>query len=329
MKKLVSIFFLLFLLSPIISAQSFYGSEPLAHTYSIVAFDPETGEMGVAVQSHWFSVGTIVSWGEAGVGVIATQSFVNPSFGSRGLEMLKEGKTPQEVVDELLASDDGREVRQLAVLDKNGKAASCTGKNCIQFAGNIVGENFSVQANLMASDKVWPEMAKAFKNSKGKKLADRMLIAMEVAQAVGGDIRGKQSAALLVVRQTPTGNLWEDRVIDIQIADNPEPLKELGRILKVHYAYEHMNKGDLAVEHGDMKLANKEYATAEAMFPDNEEMKYWHAVTLVNNGNIEEALQLFKEVFKQNQNWKTLTPRLVPVGLLDVDEETLSEIMKL
>ncbi len=224
------IIFYLFLFT-ICYAQQYRTDSPFAHTYSIVAFDPETGEMGVAVQSHWFSVGTIVSWGEAGVGVIATQSFVNVSFGPRGLELLRNGKTPQEVVNELLESDEGREFRQLAVLDAKGNAASFTGTKCIQPAGNIVGNGFSVQANLMSNDKIWPAMAEAFKNSKGP-LAERMLIALEAAENAGGDIRGKQSAALLVVRGKSTGKVWEDRLVDIRVDDSSEPLVELRRILE-------------------------------------------------------------------------------------------------
>src|SRR4030065_656761 len=180
--------------------QVYRTENPLAHTFSIVARDETTGEMGVAVQSHWFSVGSVVSWGEAGVGVIATQSFVNVSFGIRGLDLLKQGKSPQEVVDELITSDEGREFRQLAVLDTKGNVASFTGKNCIQPAGNIVGDGFSVQANLMSNDKVWPAMAEAFKNSTGP-LAERMLIALEAAENAGGDIRGRQSSAFLVGRE--------------------------------------------------------------------------------------------------------------------------------
>jgi len=324
MKKL---FLFILIFSSLIHAQTFLRSEPFAHTYSIVAYDPETGDMGVAVQSHWFSVGTIVSWGEAGVGVIATQSFVNASFGPRGLELLKQGKSPQEVVDELIKSDDGRDFRQLAVLDSKGRAASYTGSKCIQPAGNIVGEHFSVQANLMLNDKVWPAMAESFKNSKGP-LAERMLEALEAAEKAGGDIRGKQSAALLVVRGKPTGNLWEDRLVDLRVDDHAEPLVELRRLLMVHRAYEHMNNGDLAVEKNDMDKAMAEYSAAMKMFPDNLEMKYWTAVALANKGNISAALPMFKEIFSKDKNWKTLTPRLIPNGLLTVDEKTLSEIMK-
>jgi len=310
----------------IMFAQNTFYSEPFAHTYSIVARDPDTGEMGVAVQSHWFSVGSIVAWGEAGVGVVATQSFVNVSFGPRGLALLKRNKTAQQVVEALIASDEGRDVRQLAVLSANGSVDAYTGKNCIPDAGHYVGENFSVQANLMLNDKVWPAMAETFESTDGP-LAERMIAALEAAQEVGGDIRGKQSASILIVRGESTGNVWEDRLIDLRVEDHPHPVQELKRLLRVHRAYEHMNDGDLAVEHGDMELAMKEYSAAENMFPDNEEMKYWHAVTLVNNNRLEEALPLFAEVFKKNENWKILTPRLIPVGLLEVNDKQLKRIL--
>jgi len=307
-------------------AQSFYSDNPLVATYSIVARDPETGEMGVAVQSHWFSVGSIVSWGEAGVGVVATQSFVNPAFGPNGLELLKSGMTAEQVVDKLISEDEGRDVRQLAIIDVNGKVKSYTGKNCIPGAGNIVGENYSVQANLMLNDKVPGAMSKAFEESKGP-LAERMMAALFAAENVGGDIRGKQSAAILVVKGRSTGQVWEDRLIDLRVEDDPYPLDKLDRLLKIHRAYGHMNAGDLAVEHEDMELAMKEYSAAEKMFPENEEMKYWHAVTMATNGNVEGSLPLFEAVFKKNGNWKILTPRLVPIGLLNVSKEQLQKIL--
>ena len=327
MKRIILlIFVLLSLITDSNFAQLFYSDNPLVATYSIVTRDPETGEMGVAVQSHWFSVGSIVSWGEAGVGVVATQSFVNPAFGPDGLELLKSGMTASEVVDKLIAEDEGRDVRQLAILDVNGNVKSYTGKNCIPGAGNIIGENYSVQANLMLNDKVPGAMSKAFEESTGP-LAERMMAALFAAEKVGGDIRGKQSAAILVVKGKSTGKVWEDRLIDLRVEDDPYPLDKLDRLLKIHRAYGHMNAGDLAVEHGDMELAMKEYSAAEKMFPDNEEMKFWHATTLVNNGDLEGSLPLFKDVFKKNENWKILTPRLVPIGLLNVNKEQLQKIL--
>lgn len=324
MKKL----FLLIMIFSVakIEAQLFYSNEPLAHTYSIVARDPNTGEMGVAVQSHWFSVGSIVSWGEAGVGVVATQSFVNPSFGQRGLEMLKQGMSAQEVVDLLIASDEGRDFRQLAIVDAKGNSAAYTGSKCIPEAGHIVGDNYCVQANLMLSNLVWSEMSKAFESSDGP-LAERLIAALEAAQNVGGDIRGQQSAAILVVKAEATGKLWEDRYIDLRVEDHLEPVKEIKRLLKVFRAYEHMNNGDLAVEKNDMKLAMEHYSAAMKMFPENLEMKYWTAVTLVNNNQLQEALPIFKEIFSADDNWRKLTPRLIKVGMLNADEETLKKII--
>lgn len=307
-----------------LSAQSFY-KEPFAHTYSIVARDPVTGEMGVAVQSHWFSVGSVVAWGEAGVGVVATQSFVNVSFGLRGLELLKAGKTPREAVDELIANDEGRDVRQLAILDAKGNVASYTGKNCIPEAGNLIGNNFSVQANMMLNNTVWKAMAEAFENSTGP-LAERLISSLEAAQNEGGDIRGKQSASLLIVRGESTGNAWEDKLIDLRVEDNDEPVKELKKLLRVHRAYEHMNNGDLALEKGDIDLALTEYSTAEGMFPDNLEMKFWHAVTLAGIGKVDESLPLFKEVFAGDENWRILLKRLPGVGLLNLSKEDMETI---
>lgn len=298
----------------------------LVHTFSIVARDPLTGEMGVAVQSNWFSVGSLVSWAEAGVGAIATQSFVNVSFGPRGLELLRSGKTAQEVLKELIDADEGRDVRQLAVVDAKGNVAAHTGKKCIPAAGHYVGDNFSVEANLMLNDKVWPAMAKAFQESAGP-LAERMVTALEAAQSVGGDIRGKQSAAILVVRGQPTGKIWEDRVIDLRIEDHAEPIKEIRRLLKLYRAYEFMNKGDYAVEKNDIKGAMELYGSAEKMFPENIEMKYWHAVALANAGLINESLPIFKEAFKANSNWTILTERLPSVGQLNVSKEDLQKIL--
>ena len=311
-----------------VSQQVYNKKEPFAHTFSIVARDTVTGEMGVAVQSHWFSVGTSVVWGKAGVGVVATQSFVNPSFGPRGLSLLENGLTPKMAVETLLELDEGREVRQLAILDVNGNVEAYTGKNCIDAAGHLVGDNFSVQANLMDKNTVWPAMAEAFKNAKGT-LAERMLAAMEAAQLEGGDIRGKQSAAILVVKAKSNGNNWEDNVVDLRVEDNENPLKEMHRLLTIHTAYDFMNKGDLAVEVGDNILAKQHYMKAQQLNPDNLEMKYWYAVTLANNSELNEAKAIFKNIFKQNSKWKELTPRLVKPKLLTISEAQLQEILKL
>jgi len=327
--KFLNVFIIIFFFgSNIIGQQVFSKKEPFAHTYSIVARDTVTGEMGVAVQSNWFSVGSLVVWGKAGVGVVATQSFINPSFGPRGLALLENGLTPALAVKALLELDEGREVRQLAILDIQGNVEAYTGENCIDAAGHIVGDNFSVQANLMDKNTVWPAMAEAFKKSKGS-LAERMLIAMEAAQNEGGDIRGKQSAAILVVKGESTGHSWEDTVVDLRVEDHKNPLQEMKRLLTIHKAYDFMNKGDLAVESGDNILAKQQYMNAQKLNPNNLEMKYWYAITLANNGEMEEAKSILKNIFKKNKKWKELTPRLVKPKLLTISKTELQEILNL
>lgn len=322
--------FLLFLLvnAWALSAQTYNSREPLAHTFSIVARDEKTGEMGVGVQSHWFSVGTSVSWAEAGAGAVATQSFVNKSFGPRGLELLKKGLSAKQVLDSLLSDDPGREVRQLAIVDKSGNVAAHTGSNCIQYAAHITGVQFSVQSNMMLTDKVNRAMASAFEKSAGKPLAERILLALEAAEAAGGDIRGKQSAALLVVPAKSEGKPWDERTVDLRVDDSQRPLPELRRLLKVHTAYQHMNNGDLAIEQNDMDKAMKEYGAAMKIMPDNLEMQYWTAVSLANNKQVNKALPIFKKVFALDKNWKELTRRLPAVNLLTVSESELRLILR-
>ena len=295
------------------------------HTFSIVARDPATGELGVAVQSHWFSVGSIVAWAEAGVGAVATQSFVDPSYGKNGLDLMRAGRSAPDSLKELLGKDEAREVRQVAMIDAQGRVDAFTGKSDIQAAGHIVGNNFSVQANLMLNDKIWPAMAHAFENTKGD-LADRMLAALDAAQLAGGDIRGRQSAALIVVTGKPTGQAWKDRTFDLRVDDSPEPLKELRRLVTLQRAYNHMNAGDLAVEKKDNEGALREYGAAEKLVPNNAEMIYWHAVALVNMGRVDESLPLFQKVFAMDPNWRTLTPRLPKSGLLPDDPKIITRI---
>lgn len=304
------------------------GNRPLrpVHTFSIVARDPDTGELGVAVQSHWFSVGSVVPWAEAGVGAVATQSFVDPSYGPLGLQLIRAGRSAPDALKALLAGDEGRDVRQVAMIDSQGRVDAWTGKNDIQAAGHHVGKDYSVQANLMLNDKVWPAMAAAFENTKGD-LAERMLAALDAAQSVGGDIRGRQSAAIIIVTGKPTGVPWKDRVFDLRVDDSPEPLKELRRLVTLQRAYNHMNAGDLAVEKKDNEGALREYGAAEKLVPDNAEMTYWHAVALVNMGRVDESLPLFKRVFAMDRNWIELTPRLPKSGLLPNDPKVIERIV--
>jgi uncharacterized Ntn-hydrolase superfamily protein len=323
------------------------------HTYSIVARDPATGDLGVAVQSHWFCVGCIVAWAEPGVGAVATQSFVDPSYGPRGLELMRTGKSATDALNDLLMGDQARAVRQVAFVDTEGRVGVWTGAKDIQAAGHTAGlpaassaarpidggtfsagAGFSVQANLMLNDRVWPAMAKAFQESRGD-LAERMLTALEAAQAAGGDIRGRQSAALIVVSGTRGDKPWA-RTFDLRVDDHPEPLKELRRLVTVNRAYNHMNAGDLAVERKDNDAALREYAAAEKLAAGAEgipqsrltEMMYWHAVALVNMGRVDESLPIFRKVFAADRNWAELTPRLPRSELLPADEKVMQLILQ-
>jgi uncharacterized Ntn-hydrolase superfamily protein len=296
------------------------------HTYSIVARDPATGQLGVAVQSHWFSVGALVPWAEAGVGAVATQSFVDASYGPLGLSLLKAGRSAPDALKGLLAADAGREVRQVAIIDAQGRVAAHTGASCIAAAGHHVGKDYSVQANMMRNDTIWPAMAKAFEASTGD-LAERMLAALEAAEAAGGDIRGKQSAALIVVSGAPTGRPWQDRVFDLRVEDSPAPLPELRRLVTLARAYSLMNEGDLAVEKKDDAGALKAYSAAQAIVPGNAEMTYWTAVSLVGMGKVEDALPLFRKTFAIDRSWAELTPRLPKAGLLPDDPALIARIV--
>jgi uncharacterized Ntn-hydrolase superfamily protein len=342
------------LLCLLLLAQPVFAQLRPVNTYSIVARDPETGQIGVAVQSHWFAVGQIVPWAEAGVGAVATQSFVDPSYGKLGLDMLRAGKSAPETLRALLTGDPSCEVRQVGVVDTNGVVATFTGARDIIAAGGIagnktsesevqcgvagghlsLGRDFSVQANLMANDRVWPAMAKAYSESKGD-LAERMLAALEAAQAAGGDIRGKQSAALIVVNAKSTGRAWQDRLFDLRVDDAPDPLVELRRLVTVQRAYNHMNAGDLAVEHKDQALALQEYRAAEELasktpgIPKSRyaEMLYWHAVALINMNRADEALPVFARAFAIEPSWRELTPRLVKAALLPDDPKLIERIV--
>ena len=290
------------------------------HTYSIVARDPKTGELGVAVQSHWFSVGSSVTWAEAGVGAVATQSFVDPAYGPLGLELMRAGKPAEAALASLLAGDAQRDVRQVAMIDARGTVATHTGVKCIAAAGGQLGKEYAVQANLMEKDSVWPAMARAYETATGD-LAERMLKALEAAEREGGDIRGRQSAALLVVRAKPSGRSWDDIIVHLRVEDHLEPLKELRRVLNVDRAYERMRAAEAAVGRGDLRRALEEVKEAQRLAPGNPEMIFWPAVRFATSGHLEAARPLFREVFKADPNWKELVRRLPKAGRIPDDEE--------
>ena len=299
-----------------------------AHTYSIVAIDKERGEMGVAVQSHWFSVGSIVSWAEAGVGAVATQSFVEVSYGPLGLELMRAGKSAAEALEALLHVDPSAPVRQVAMVDAQGRVAVHTGKKCIPEAGHITGEGFSCQANMMLKNTVWKAMAEAYTKTEGE-LVDRLMAALEAAEAEGGDIRGKQSAAILIVKTRGSGLSWKDKVYDLRVEDSPEPLKELRRLIQLAKAYQHMNRGDELLTENKTKEALAEYSRAMEMVPDNLEMIFWPAVTMASTGQVEQSLPLFKKVFAADPRWAELLRRLPGVDQFPRDKKLLRRILSL
>lgn len=299
---------------------------PLAHTFSIVARDPISGEMGVAVQSHWFSVGSLVTWGEAGVGVIATQSMVDASYGPLGLDLMRAGRTATQALAGLLAADEGRDLRQVAMVNNHASVAVHTGSRCIQDAGHETGEGFSVQANMMASPSVWPAMANAYVNAVGS-LAERLLTALEAGQAAGGDIRGMQSAAILVVAPTSTGRPWADRLIDLRVEDHQSPISELRRLVRLRQAYDLMNTGDEMLGDGNIEEALAAYQGAAKLAPEILELPFWQAVTLTELGRVDEALGIFRKVFSEEPAWRILLQRLPAAGLLNVDPATLRKII--
>jgi uncharacterized Ntn-hydrolase superfamily protein len=314
--KRSAIFFLLTAVLPL----------PAGATYSIVARDPVTGDFGVAVQSHWFQVGPSVPWAEAGAGAVATQSFTRIDYGPKGLQLMKEGKPAREALDALLAQDPQKDVRQVAMVDAQGRVAAWTGPKCIAAAGHQTGDGFSVQANLMDKPTVWPAMVRAFESAKGD-LAERMLAALEAAEAEGGDIRGRQSAALVVVRARSTGEPWRDRLVDLRVDDHPQPLVELRRLLSLHRAYEEMNLGDEAVAVDQIPKAVEHYTRAAKLAPEIAELPFWQAVTLFSVGKEEEALKLFREVFAREERWVRLVPRLAAAGLLPEDAKKIERIL--
>lgn len=290
--------------------------DPLTHTYSIVARDPQTGALGVAVQSHWFQVGSLVPWAEAGVGAIATQALTNASYGPRGLALLRSGKSPQEVVKALTAADPRRDNRQLIVVDARGRVAGFTGKACIQAAGHQLGEGFAVAANLMRSKKVWPAMATAFRQRKGA-FAERLLAALQAAQREGGDVRGQQSAALLVVDSKGTGKSWVDRQIDLRVADHRRPLKELDRLLRLKRGYQAFIAAEAAMEKKELATARGHYARARRLAPSVVELSFWQALTLYKAGEVKDAKALLSRVFAKQPAFVETLRRLPSGGLLD------------
>jgi uncharacterized Ntn-hydrolase superfamily protein len=296
------------------------------HTYSIVARDSLTGDMGVAVQSHWFSVGSVVPWARAGVGAVATQSLVLVSYGPLGLDLMEEGMGAREALEKLVEEDPNAAVRQVAMVDAEGNVAAHTGDSCIAFASHRTGVGYSVQANMMLTDEVVPAMAKAYEAAQGD-LAERMLAALEAAQQAGGDIRGRQSAAILIVRGAASEEPWSDVVMDLRVEDNPRPVEELRRLVRMHRAYEFENLGDEAMAESDLDAAMEAYGEAAKLAPDNLELAFWQGVSLVNVGRDADGVKILKSVVERDANWRELLKRLPGAGLLTVSADRLEKIL--
>jgi uncharacterized Ntn-hydrolase superfamily protein len=284
-------------------------------TYSIVARDPETGELGVAVQSRYFSVGSVVTWAEAGVGAVATQSTANPDYGPQGLALMRTGIAAPRALAALVEADDGRDMRQVAMVDARGAVAAHTGQLCIEAAGHIIGEGFSVQANMMVDESIWPAMYAAYASEQGD-LADRLLETLDAAQAAGGDVRGQQSAALLVVEGKRRNRPWRGVICELRVEDHGRPLDELRRLLRLQRAYKLVDQGDRAAGEGRIDDAMATYERAFGFAPEHDELQFWAAVALFRQRDAE---NLFRRVFAQNPGMVLLVSRLVPLGMVRED----------
>jgi uncharacterized Ntn-hydrolase superfamily protein len=291
-------------------------------TYSIVARDPSTGELGVAVQSHWFSVGSVVTWAGAGIGAVATQSFADPSYGPLGLELMRTGKSASDALAALLAVDHENERRQVAMVDAQGGVGTHTGAGCVAAAGHEVGEGFSCQANLMERGTVWGAMANAYRGASGD-LRARLLAALDAAEVEGGDIRGRQSAAILVVRSEATGDRHRDTVCDLRVEDHPEPVPELRRLVELGRAYDRMEKAEELLLQGDADAALALYVAAEELgachAPGNAEFAFWRAVMLANAGRLDEARGALRPVLGGDSRWRDLVERFATARLLPLE----------
>jgi uncharacterized Ntn-hydrolase superfamily protein len=320
------------LIFPVVSAFSVLSATPLrpVATYSIVALDSTTGQMGVAVQSHWFSVGPIVPWAEAGVGAVATQSFAEPAYGPLGLELMRMGRSAPEALKALVSTDADQAVRQVAMIDAAGRVAAHTGSRCVQAAGHLVGDHYSVQANLMENPTVWEAMARAYESAQGD-LAARLLAALEAAEGEGGDLRGRQSAALLVVSGENTGKPWVDRVFDLRIEDHPDPVGELRRLIQLQRAYNKLNEGDERWTKGEVEKAMEAYREAMNYVPDeatNGEAPFWVGITLAASGQVEKAIPYLVRAYKQDARWAELVTRLSASGLLPESPVLIDKLVR-
>ena len=280
----------------------------------------------MAVQSHFFGVGSLVSWAEAGVGAVATQSVVDPAYGPRGLELMRSGKSAPETLHELLSADSQQNVRQVAMLDRAGRVAVHSGRGCIDHAGHALGDQVSAQANIMQRDTVPTAMVRGYEAARGE-LAERLLAALDAAEGEGGDLRGRQSAALLVVAGRGSGRPGEDQLVDLRVDDHPDPLGELRRLLRLWRAYARADLGDQLAAEGDTSGAVREYAAAHAADPDNPELAFWHGAALAAGGDEQEAIPILRRVFEERPGYADLLERLPAAGLFPDDGQLIARLI--
>ena len=280
----------------------------------------------MAVQSHFFSVGSVVSWAEAGVGAVATQSIPDVSFGPRGLDLMRDGQSAPAALQQLISDDPGEAVRQVALIDHGGRVAVHTGMRCIEHAGHALGEQVSAQANMMERGTVPAAMIRAYTDARGEPLAERLLAALDAAEAEGGDIRGRQSAAMVVVAGRASGSPTADRPVDLRVEDHPQPLPELRRLLGLRRAYTRASAGDDKAGEGDLAGALVEYEAAHHAQPDNLELAFWYGLALAGNGREDEAVRVLRAPFQANPGWVELLKRLPDAGLIPDDPELLARM---
>jgi len=277
-------------------------------TYSIVALDPDTGELGAAVQSHWFSVGSLCTWAWPGIGAVATQSVVEPAHGPHALDRLAQGLDAPAALAAVLAPDELAAVRQVGVVDVRGGVAAHTGADCIPEAGHVAGEHWACQANMMARATVPDGMSAAFAAAGGD-LAERLMIALEGAEAEGGDVRGRQSAALLV---TPAqGERWQARM-DLRVEDHADPIAELRRLLALQRAYELAGEADELMGAGRMDAAAEMYLRASGLAPQSDELLFWAGLAIAQRGDVAAGADAVRRAAKVHPGWLTLLERLSP-----------------
>jgi uncharacterized Ntn-hydrolase superfamily protein len=277
-------------------------------TYSIVARDPATGELGAAVHSHWFSVGSLCIWARPGLGAAATQSVVEPAHGPHALDRLAAGDDAPQALAAVLAPDGLAAVRQVAVVDASGGVAAHTGADCIPCAGHVTGTDHSCQANMMERDTVPAAMSEAFAGTAGP-LADRLMTALEAAEGEGGDVRGRQSAAMLVV--PAHGEAWQAR-IDLRVEDHPEPLDELRRLLSLQRAYELATEGDELLAAGRAQEAGDRYRRAQELAPESDELLFWAGLAMAQAGDLEAGVAAVRRAASVHPGWLLLLDRLRP-----------------